>query len=228
MVIRVNAIEREFTRQVEALEQRIDAFFEYLLSMVFDNIAKPKQENNALADLMPQRGEGSRRWQSLVNEIAPHLTTKMTADNASSLRSSIIDLKAANFMDGWNGIEFDAHGNAFRWMKHKGYLNIPVSEDCIDRILVTTGSFYKGVTCPIYAAINGRKAHVQMTQLSFSGNHELSISVPPKPADSNDSVSVLTLESEMWGTPAEDISSDDDRELSIMVRQVCFLQKEYK
>lgn len=222
LVIRVNAIERALTRRAEALEQRVDAFFEYLLGIVLDNAARLGHTDGGQAR---DANDVGQRWRSFVDEIAPQRTSHATSGETTAPGAWNIDLTTSNFMDGWNGIEFDANGNPFRWMTRKGYLSIPASESDIDLILVTTGAFYKDLTCPIGATINGRKAHVQMMQLSFSGEHELSISLPPQPLSSGKSMSVLTLESETWGVPADELMSDDDRELSVMVREVRFLRK---
>ena len=214
---RVRQLERSSVLQVELLksaveerlniqQERLDAFIEYAMALILDNLAGPAGG----------RVDAAALTNSLKQLRAPDARVDVKSPPVAKPASIAVPLDSASFAVGWYDLETNASGY-FRWMSQNGLIRNPDVSRPVTEVRVTISQVY-GAPAPMI------RAFLDDAELAASVRREGAVFVAtlkPAPGAAPRGES-LVLESFAVGCPATDEGTSDTRLLSISTSHVLF------
>jgi hypothetical protein len=204
-VLHVELLKVSVEQRLNLQQERLDAFIEYGMALILDNLAGPGGHGDPL----------------VLSNAVKQLRVIDARDDSKSTpvvkpSSIVVPLETAGFAVGWYDLESNDDGD-FRWMSQNGLIRNPDVSRPISEVQITVSQVYGSPTPTIRAFLDDQ-------ELSASTRKEgavfvLTLKPPPGAIARGES---LMLESFAVGCPATDKGTSDNRVLSISAAYVLF------
>lgn len=212
----IKSLRTELKDQLADIQQRVDAFIEYASSFIFDRIAGEHTPASAPIDAALQSQIDSLK--SFIH-APPASANAKRSDAAIPTTATYVDLQSDLFTLGWYAVEV-VDGNGFRWMSRTGIIFNPDPGRIISEVLIVIDKVY-GATFPLLNCyFDALPAALDITEdpatSRFMARLRWRDGTPPLP------VQTIRIESQVSASPAQAESANDQRILSIAIREVSF------
>lgn len=213
----IKSLRTELKEQVTDIQQRVDAFIEYASSFIFDRIAGERREASAPVDAALQSQIDSLK--SFIHATPTVSPGAKKGEAAVPTTATYVDLNSDLFTLGWYAVEV-VDGSGFRWMSRTGIIFNPDPGRIVSEVLIVIDKVY-GATFPLLSCyFDAQPAALDLTDdpatSQFVARLRWRDDTPPVP------VQTIRIESQVSASPAQSEGSNDQRILSIAIREVSF------
>ena len=204
-VMQVELLKAAVEQRLNIQQERLDAFIEYAMALILDNLAGPvgRGDPAALSNAIKQLRAINMRVES---KTAPVIKPASIA----------VPLDSPGFAVGWYDVEANDAG-AFRWMSQNGLVRNPDVSRPISDVRITISQVY-GSPAPTLQAFLDDQELLASTRRE-GAVFVVTLKPPPGVLASGES---LMLKSFAVGCPATDEGTSDNRLLSISAAHVLF------
>lgn len=213
----IKSLRNELKEQITDVQRRVDTFIEYASSFIFDRIAGERREE--IAPIDPALQAQMENLRSFINAVPAISSGSKKSEGAAPTTATYVDLNSDLFTLGWYAVEV-VDGNSFRWMSRTGIIFNPDPGRIINEVLIVIDKVY-GATSPLLNCyFDALPAVLDITEdpatSRFMARLQWSDDIPAIP------VQTFRIESQVSASPARAEGSNDERILSIAIREVVF------
>ncbi|MGV6875733.1 hypothetical protein ACUSIJ_23975 [Pseudochelatococcus sp. B33] len=213
----IKSLRSELKEQITDIQRRVDAFIEYASSFIFDRIAGEHRETSAPVDATLQAQIDNLK--SFIHSSPTASSGAKKSEAAVPTTATYVDLNSDLFTLGWYAVEV-VDGNGFRWMSRTGIIFNPDPARVISEVLIVIDKVY-GATFPLLNCyFDALPAALDITEdpatSRFMARLRWREGTPAIP------VQTIRIESQVSASPAQAEGSNDQRILSIAIREVSF------
>lgn len=201
-ITQIEMISANFERRLRIQQERIDAFIDYAISILLDNLTNAferKSDPVAFVQALTQAR------QSAVEETA------VTAA-AEAIRSAELKIESSHLAFGWYDLEHNKRG-PFRWMGQTALVNNPYPNLPISKVEFHISRVY-GASEPL---LRGFANDVELNASTTKRDGDFLVCFTAPAIESGVLAQSLRIESFHAGSPAVEEGTKDNRTLSIAV-----------
>jgi hypothetical protein len=204
-VLHVELLKAAVDQRLNLQQERLDAFIEYAMALILDNIAGPGGRSDPAA------------FSSAVKQLRA-IDNRVESRNSPVVKpaSIAVPLDSSGFAVGWYDLESNDAGY-FRWMSQNGLVRNPDVSRPIADVQITVSQVYASPAPTIRAFLDDQELSASTRR--EGGVFVLTLKPPPGAIARGES---LMLESFAVGCPATDEGTSDNRLLSISAAHVLF------
>ncbi|QRM35613.1 hypothetical protein [Microvirga sp. VF16] len=212
--LQIGTIASQSNDRLRTLQERIDAFIEYMMLHLLDARATEHREN-----IEGTEGKPKPLPKSVLNfkELIYSPNVEPTNEPKQHTLIHTIPAKSESFSYGWYNVE-SSDGVDFRWMGQSGILFNPEPDRLVERVVLQLKSVYAAERPSLRAFFDHVSASVEVKD--GSGDQRFIIALNWPKDRQNDCFKALRIESDVAASPATAEGSHDDRTLSVSVTQV--------
>lgn len=211
--VQLELLSSNFQRQLVLQQERVDAFIEYAVSILLDNVTNAFDKKSDPASFLLALTEART---STVG--APKQEVRPQA-----IRHAEVKAESSHFAFGWYDLEHNEHG-PFRWMGQTALVNNPYPNVPLNKVEFLITQVYGAVEPLLRATADDVEFNVTATRL---GPHFLVSCTAPHGARDVLAQS-LRLESFHTGCPALDEGTNDSRTLAVAAQNANFYYRQDK